>query len=278
MSEYYGVNPSSDFFAHYGVKGMKWGVRKALEKGGSSGARALARQYKKASKKLRKLEKHGANGKKYAKRAAALGVGAAAAGGLAAVGTKGVSSAIGAAGKAFSTGAAGAGSLISRAGGAMTRHGIRGGGKVQAVGTAISGLSKHNASGIAGSVQTWGEGHSIGNKIFGTYAKDIRYQMAHPDASVRFDQVNSGVKKLTGTSINQAAVKAKNISNSGYARIGAAGIGAGLAAGAGYNAYRAATAKRSAKKAANFKKEMKSVFAGTQYANLPPYARKKRRG
>lgn len=29
MSEYYGIStPSSDFFMHYGVKGMKWGVRK----------------------------------------------------------------------------------------------------------------------------------------------------------------------------------------------------------------------------------------------------------
>lgn len=29
--DYYGISPSSDFFAHYGVKGMKWGVRRALE-------------------------------------------------------------------------------------------------------------------------------------------------------------------------------------------------------------------------------------------------------
>lgn len=34
MSEYYGTPAaSSDFLAHYGVKGMRWGVRKAIEKG-----------------------------------------------------------------------------------------------------------------------------------------------------------------------------------------------------------------------------------------------------
>jgi len=34
MSEYYGVasTPTEDFLAHYGVKGMKWGVRKKPEK------------------------------------------------------------------------------------------------------------------------------------------------------------------------------------------------------------------------------------------------------
>lgn len=56
MSEYYGISPSSDFFAHYGVKGMKWGVRKAISKGGTAGAKALAKQYKKANKKLQKLK------------------------------------------------------------------------------------------------------------------------------------------------------------------------------------------------------------------------------
>ena len=49
---YYGVSPSSDFFAHYGVKGMRWGVRKAIERGDQ---KALARHYNRAAKKLAKL-------------------------------------------------------------------------------------------------------------------------------------------------------------------------------------------------------------------------------
>ena len=53
-NEYYGAptTPTSDYLAHYGVKGMKWGVRRAIEKGNT---KALARQYKKAAKKLAKL-------------------------------------------------------------------------------------------------------------------------------------------------------------------------------------------------------------------------------
>lgn len=54
-NEYYGVasTPMDDYLAHYGIKGMKWGVRKAIERGSQ---RALSRQYRKAEKKLAKLE------------------------------------------------------------------------------------------------------------------------------------------------------------------------------------------------------------------------------
>lgn len=52
---YYGVTRSDEYLAHYGVKGMKWGVRKAIEKGDS---KALARHYKKAAKKLAKLKRN----------------------------------------------------------------------------------------------------------------------------------------------------------------------------------------------------------------------------
>ena len=53
MSEYYAVIRSTDHLAHYGVKGMKWGVRKSIMKGNE---RRLARHYKKAAKKLAKLD------------------------------------------------------------------------------------------------------------------------------------------------------------------------------------------------------------------------------
>jgi hypothetical protein len=33
MSEYYGINNLSDFFVHYGIKGMKWGIRKKQSSG-----------------------------------------------------------------------------------------------------------------------------------------------------------------------------------------------------------------------------------------------------
>ena len=91
----YAVERSDEYLAHYGVRGMKWGVRKALAKGGVAGARALSKQYAKAQKKLAKLEKQAGKSKKYARRAALMGVGAAAAGGLAARGTKVVSDTLG---------------------------------------------------------------------------------------------------------------------------------------------------------------------------------------
>ena len=52
MADYYGVQRSEAYLAHYGVKGMKWGVRKAVESGN---AYKLDRQYRKAQKKLQKL-------------------------------------------------------------------------------------------------------------------------------------------------------------------------------------------------------------------------------
>ena len=55
MSEYYGTPAaSSDFLAHYGVKGMRWGVRKAIESGNT---KRLERHYTKANKKLASLKK-----------------------------------------------------------------------------------------------------------------------------------------------------------------------------------------------------------------------------
>ena len=52
MSEYYAVVRSNNELAHYGVQGMKWGVRKAVERGNSA---KVNRLYRKAEKKLNKL-------------------------------------------------------------------------------------------------------------------------------------------------------------------------------------------------------------------------------
>lgn len=54
MAEYYAVvrDSSTESLSHYGIRGMKWGVRKAIERGDD---RALSRQYRKAQRKLRKL-------------------------------------------------------------------------------------------------------------------------------------------------------------------------------------------------------------------------------
>ena len=53
-NEYYGApsTPTEDFLMHYGVKGMKWGVRRARERGNG---RALGRHYAKAARKLERL-------------------------------------------------------------------------------------------------------------------------------------------------------------------------------------------------------------------------------
>lgn len=81
---YYGISNSTDHLAHYGVKGMRWGVRRALATGNQ---RALDRHYRKAAKKLAKLQSIGDHGYKSAAKAAAYGAAAAGTGALAIGGT-----------------------------------------------------------------------------------------------------------------------------------------------------------------------------------------------
>ena len=53
MAEYYAVERSQEYLAHYGIKGMRWGVQKAKYKGNK---KALARHYSKALKKIQKYK------------------------------------------------------------------------------------------------------------------------------------------------------------------------------------------------------------------------------
>lgn len=269
-NEYFGIatTPMDDYLAHYGVKGMKWGVRRALGRGSE---RALGRQYRKAQKKLAKLEKRASSGKKYARRAAVLGAGAAAAGGLAALGTAGVGKGLGKASDLARKVAPGVGNAMVRVGDAARKSNIkmiRDAGRAtakagRAVRTSGAGNRTSAALGTAGEfVKGWGSSNSISKG-----AAESIYKAAGKGKS----QAASLVRK------NAAKLRRSGVSNDTIARIGAGAVGAGLGAGAAYNAYRAATTKRAAKKAQQFRSEMNKAFAGTKYANGSPSGQKKRR-
>ena len=78
MNQYYAVIRSDDYLAHYGIKGMRWHVRKALKKGND---RKYNKYRKKAMKHLMRYEKQASNGSKYARRAITKTAGMVGAGG-----------------------------------------------------------------------------------------------------------------------------------------------------------------------------------------------------
>ena len=292
----YAIERDPEYLAHYGIKGMKWGVRKAIERGNQ---RALGRQYRKAQKKLAKLEKRAANGAKYARRAARLGAGAAAAGGLAALGTGGVSSAmakIGAhGGNAMVRGGRGltrAGSAVSNAlykAGVATgsktlkKVGAHGGQAMIKAGKAMTNAGSGVSSGLyrgSQAVTRWGNSKSGIQTLAGRQLERAgRENIANASKLFKSGRLSradyySAMKAGTGT-VKKA--QGMRYSNNAVARVGAGAVAAGLAGAAGYNAYRAATTKRAAKKAAQFRSEMNKAFKGTQYANGGNRQGKKRR-
>lgn len=255
---YYGVTRTNEYLAHYGIKGMKWGVRKARESGNS---KALGRQYRKAQKKLAKLEARANNGKKYAKRAAALAAGAGAAGGLAGFGTAGVSKVMGLGGGAVAGGATHLGGLMAKskngkvrlAGNAMQKFGTKAGITIGKANRAVTdwGNAKSGIQTRAGrALQRQGQAN-IDNAV---------------KAASRGHLSSNDLLRAGGVGKTEVAKgRGMQYTNNQLLRAGAAALGAGLAGGAAYNAYRAATTKRAARKAAQFRSEMNKAFAGTQY-------------
>lgn len=248
---YYGVTRTDEYLAHYGIKGMKWGVRKARESGNT---RALGRQYRKAQKKLAKLENRAAKADKYSKRAKRLAVGAALTGGAAAVGTQNLGNFIQDNSKRIGAASRGIGSALVGAGRGITR--IKGG---RTIGTriALAGSKMMNTKDVvAGAGRVGGAIKRFGNS---TAISDTVLKGAHGAASA------AGKVGLAGAgarAYNRARKGLEGVSNNTMLRIGSGAASAGMAAGAAYNAYRAKTAKKQAQR---FRSEMNKAFAGTQY-------------
>lgn len=266
----YAIERSDEYLAHYGVRGMKWGIRNAMKADGASRSKKLSKQYAKAQKKLAKLEKRANNGAKYARRASRLGAGAALAGGLAIAGTSGVAKASQGLGKGLHA----VGNLAGAYGRTPGKiNPIKRLSTKAAVGIHRAGNTLTKAGSASGAINTWGNSNSIGQAL---KTGGRKLQNAVPG--------NITAKLTGGKGIVSTTDKLGKVSNNTFARIGAGAVGAGLAAGAMYNQHRAKTTDKAAKKAAEFKREMNRAFKGTQYAsggnngsNKPRQGKKRRR-
>lgn len=240
MSEYYAVVRSTDSLAHYGVKGMKWGVRKALA---NRNERALDRHFRKAAKKLAKLQDIGTNSKKYAAKAVAYGAAAAGTGTIAVGGAEGLASVVGRLAKRYSN--------KSKIAAAMSRDAKDR--KAESV------LKKKSMRYTAKSERA----KSAQNKI-SDWGKERK---AHTEYYID-DMDNASKKTVYG------------LSNSNKLRIGAAAVTLGLAGKAAQNAYRATHGAQYRQKAHDFKTAMDDAFSGTKYSGVyvaPPKKRRKTR-
>lgn len=241
MNHYYGVTRSGETLSHYGVKGMKWGVRKAILTGNQ---RALDRHYRKAAKKLAKLTDIGVNSKKYAAKSAAYGAAAAGTGMLTGGGTILASR------------------LLRKIAPKMAFN----------VGQKIG--KSDRLTPVSEIVENWGKRDTIikpaGTKII----KKTKTKYILPDGKTTYSN-NPLATKITETVDAKVPTQAKKISNNTLFRIGAGAVTAGLAAKSAQNAYRASHGAKYRAKAKAWKNEMDSTFKGTQYEGR--YDRPKRR-
>jgi len=240
MSEYYGVVRTTDHLEHYGVKGMKWGVRKAIAYGNE---RILDRHFRKAVKKLRKLQDIGSNSKKYAAKASAYGAAAAGTGTIAISGLKGISN-----------------FYLNRQKKYMDLANRLENGYPNINGSADS-IAKiaeyrkkaHLDTKKANKINEWADSQS---SIF-----------KPRDRVVMKDDGNYGYERTKGLTKNDTL------------RLGAGIATLGLGAKAVQNAYRATHGAKYRKKAYEFKNAMDDAFSGTKYAGqyvIPPRKRKRR--
>lgn len=225
---YYGVTRSTDHLAHYGVMGMRWGVRKAITSGNQA---ALDRHYRRAARKLAKLQNIGNNPYKSAAKAAAYGAAAAGTGALAIGGT-------GLAAKGIRYGAAG----IRTIGKGLEARGINTKNKY---GTLLSKRPLAKLENAAKGIEEWGGK---------TTTINLHKHVVDPKTGLL---VKQGVLGENGQGIK--------IGNNKIFRAGAALATAGLAAKAYQHGRRAKRADEYRDKAERWKEEMDRNFAGTEY-------------
>lgn len=235
---YYAVERSTDHLAHYGVKGMRWGVRKALVSGNE---RALNRHYRKAAKKLAKLQDIGLNSKKYAAKSAAYGAAAAGTGTLAAGGINML------------------GNMLDKPASLMANNFAKKHNLILSPGATVVTSTKNNKLYKKWSdiITTPEKVKEWGNKPVTTYKKRIR----------------------TSRKKGQTTMQPR-ITNNDLYRIGAGAVTAGLLAKSAQNAYRATHGTKYREKAVQWKKEMDDAFYGTPYQGhyeKIPRKRKQRR-
>ena len=133
---YYAVERSTDHLAHYGVKGMRWGVRRAIATGNE---RMLDKHYRKAARKLAKLQRIGDHPGLSKAKAAAYGAAAAGTASVVIGGTKAISGGM-----------------------RIGRKGIRFAGSL-ATGKTVRPLSSIEKAATA--VDKWGNRHDIGKGL-----------------------------------------------------------------------------------------------------------------
>ena len=236
MSEYYAVVRSTDHLAHYGVVGMKWGVRRALTSGNE---RALNRHFNRAARKLKKLQKIGLNPKKSAAKAAAYGAAAAATGTIAIGGTGAASAYLRNKAKKLAP------KIIDAE---LREPGI----ESYKEGTALrSATAKElnkkytDLNDRANSIDAWG---------------NTKKKIPASKTPVRD---NKGVWKL-----EDVPEKEVGLTRNQKLRLGAGSVALGLGAMSALHAYRAKNAKKYREKAVAFKNAMDDTFAGTKYEGM----------